>query len=123
MGLRAKAAGARHDTIESDDQHTPGPRLARRRWAALIKQVWRVDPLVCARCGERLRIVAFIKPTQHAVIEKLLRHRSLWEESPRAPPPDERAAPRPPDPGELSYVSDLEYVDQPAPPEPVWIPR
>ncbi len=42
-GLRAKANGQRHG-IEIDDQHTPH-RLARRRWAALIKQVWRVDPL------------------------------------------------------------------------------
>jgi hypothetical protein len=48
-----------------------------------------------------MRIVAFIKPTQHALIEKILRHCGLWEESPRAPPPDERAAPRTPDPGEI----------------------
>ena len=122
-GRRAKAGGDHGDTIQVQERPTSNPAPARRRWAALIKQVWRVDPLVCARCGERMRIVAFIKPTQHAVIEKILRHCHLWEESPRAPPDERATTPRPPDPGELRYVSDLEYVDQPAPPEPVWIPR
>lgn len=94
---------------------------ARRRWAALIKQVWRVDPLICARCGARMRIIAFIQPSQRAVIEKILKHRGLWEERARGPPPDRGAAPRAPDLGELRYVSDLEFVDA-APPDPVWTP-
>jgi hypothetical protein len=31
-----------------------------------------------------------------------------------------RAASREPDPGQLRYVSDLQFVDEPAPAEPVW---
>jgi hypothetical protein len=73
-GLRAKANGAHGDTVEVDDQHTPGTTQARRRWGALIKQIWRVDPLICAQCGARMRIVAFIKPSQRRVIERVLRH-------------------------------------------------
>ena len=81
-GRRAKAKGEHPDAVEIDDQHAPCPRLARRRWAALIRDVWRVDPLVCPRCGQAMRIVAFIKPTQHAVIEKILRRCGLC--TPRA---------------------------------------
>jgi hypothetical protein len=43
-----------------------------------------------------------------------------WPDLARAPPPDDQPAPGAPARGELRYVSDLEYVDQPAPPEPVW---
>jgi hypothetical protein len=53
-GLRAKADPRHGDTVTIDDAHAPRPRQARRRWAALIKQVWRVAPLICARCGARM---------------------------------------------------------------------
>ena len=96
-------------------------RLARRRWAGLIKQVWRVDPLVCPRCEASMKILSFIHPAQADVIEKILTHCGLWEQSSRAPPLDDRAAPPTPDPGELRYVSDLQSVDEPAPSEPLWI--
>ncbi len=101
------------------DAHTPRPRLARRRWAALIKRVWSVDPLICPRCGRRLSIVSFIEPSQPDVIQKILTHCGLWQESSRAPPTDDRAAPR--EPAALRYVSDVEFADAAAP-EPVWTP-
>ncbi len=82
---------------------------ARRRWAALIKQVWRVDPLDCTRCGATMKIIAFIQPAQRAVIERVLRQCGLWEQRSRGPPTRE-----------LPYVSVLEFVDAPAPAEPVW---
>ena len=67
-----------------------------------------------------MRVLSFIQPTQRDVIEKILKHCGLWEQSSRAPPPDEKAAPLRSDPGELRYVSDLEFVDEPGPAEPVW---
>ncbi len=67
-----------------------------------------------------MKIVSFIKPLQREVIENILRHRGLWEASPRAPPHDGRAAPHEPDVGEIRYVNDLEYVDEAAPAEPIW---
>ena len=118
--LRAKANGAHGGPVEIDDEHTPRPRLARRRWAALIKQVWQIDPLACPRCHAAMRILSFIRPAQRDVIERVLRHCGLWDESPRAPPHDERAAPPKPGPGELRYLTDLEFVSEPAPAEPVW---
>ncbi len=38
----------------------------------MIKRVYEVDPLVCARCGGEMRIIAFI--VDPAVIDKILRH-------------------------------------------------
>ena len=47
-------------------------RALRRRWAHLIRRIYEVDPLVCPRCGEAMRIIAFI--TEPKVIAKILRH-------------------------------------------------
>ncbi len=118
-GRRATADAAHGTIVEADGTHT-SPHHTRRRWAALIKQVWQVDPLLCPRCGTRLKILSFIQPTQADVIQNILKHCGLWQQPSRAPPPDDRAAPREPDPGQLRYVSDLEFVDEPATPEPAW---
>ncbi len=67
-----------------------------------------------------MRILSFIQPAQRDVIEKILEHCGLWLQSSRGPPPHDQAAPRRPDPGELRYVSDPEFVDEPGPAEPVW---
>ena len=52
------------------------PRLAptevSRRWAALLQQIFEVDPLVCPQCADAMRIVAFI--TQASVIDQILTH-------------------------------------------------
>jgi hypothetical protein len=48
------------------------PTDAARRWAALLRQIFEVDPLVCPRCAGPMRIVAFI--TQSAVIDQILTH-------------------------------------------------
>jgi hypothetical protein len=34
---------------------------ARRRWAELIRLVYRVDPLNCPRCGGEMRVIALIQ--------------------------------------------------------------
>ena len=54
----------------------PAPRLApteaSRRWAALLQQIFEVDPLACPTCHGAMRIVAFI--TQASVIDQILTH-------------------------------------------------
>ncbi len=54
----------------------PAPRLAlteaSRRWAALLQQIFEVDPLACPTCHGAMRIVAFI--TQLSVIYEILTH-------------------------------------------------
>jgi hypothetical protein len=70
----------------------PTAREARKGRAALIKQVYELDPLRCAKCGSEMKIIAFIERHQTEVIEKILRHCGLWEESAARGPP---AAPEP----------------------------
>jgi len=53
----------------------------RMSWAALIKQVYEVDPLRCPACGGTRKIVSFIEKCQPDVIEKILRHWGLWKET------------------------------------------
>ena len=105
---------------EAHDAQSPAPRTpsasaARRRWAALIKRVWHVDPLWCSSCGSEMKIGSFIEPTQPDVIQKILTHCGLVDEVPRA-------TPNAPPPGfrELQYVNDLEFVQDAGPAESVW---
>lgn len=72
---------------------------ARSRWAALIKKIYEVDPLVCTKCGGPMHIIAFL--TDEAAVRRILKHLG------HAPPPCEpapgedppaRAPPRPPTP-------------------------
>jgi len=75
------------------------------RWAALIKRVYEVDPLRCPACGATMRIVAFIeRRDQPAVVEKILRHCGLWEDTAARGPP--AAAPT-----RDQLVLELQYVD------------
>jgi len=50
----------------------PFRRRARLTWAALIKKVYEVDPLLCPYCGAEMKIVAFI--TEHSTICRILEH-------------------------------------------------
>ena len=55
------------------DAEAEWKRMRRRAWARLIARIYEVDPLVCPRCGEELRIVALI--TDPRVIDRILAHR------------------------------------------------
>jgi hypothetical protein len=65
----------------------PTSQPARQRWAALIKQVYEVDPLLCPQCGGTMKIISFIEAHQKDAIEKILRHCGLWTERPGRDPP------------------------------------
>jgi len=74
----------------------PVPRLApteaTRRWAALLQQLFKVDPLPCPTCHGVMRIIAFI--TQASVIDQILFHlrpRAAHAAHAGAPPVDEDA--------------------------------
>ena len=47
-------------------------------WRQLIHKVCEVDPLVCARCGAEMKIIALIDDP--AVIRRILTHLGLWRE-------------------------------------------
>ena len=78
------------DTAPTD----PDRRALRRVWAALIRRIYEVDPLVCPRCGGTMRIIAFI--TEPRVIGKILRHLAAQGVDARSPPGADPSAPRRP---------------------------
>jgi len=56
----------------------------KRNWARLIQKIYEVDPLTCAKCQGKMRIIAFIERPD--VIKKILRHLGLWDRKVRPPP-------------------------------------
>ena len=92
-GRRRRAAPA---TADAPVPMVVAPKLApteaTRRWAALLRQIFEVDPLACPRCAGPMRIVAFI--TQSVVIDQILTHLRT-----RATSGDRRGARSPPSTG------------------------
>jgi hypothetical protein len=39
-------------------------RLPSKGWAEMIRKIYEVDPLICPRCGGRMRVVAFLTSTR-----------------------------------------------------------
>jgi hypothetical protein len=67
----------------------PTRRVSRLDWAALLKRVFEIEILRCARCGARMRVVAFI--TDRKASTRILEHLGLPSHFPplgkaRAPP-------------------------------------
>jgi hypothetical protein len=137
-GMRRKAAasnlpspvlgrGAGGEGMVAGEGMAAGEGITRRAsqtWAMLIKRVYEIDPLECAKCGGQMKVVAFIEPPQPDVIERILKHCGLWQ-APR-PPPRGRVTVYVPDDdgggetapfegaGELTFVPDPDW-DRPLP--------
>ena len=54
------------------------------RSAEMIRKVYEVDPLVCPRCGGRMKVVAFL--TEYAVVDRIIRHLELTFAAEKPPP-------------------------------------
>ncbi|MDI9430747.1 MAG: transposase [Planctomycetota bacterium] len=92
-----KARGMRRKAAEAEAAELPGaiasseasevatPSRSSQTKAMLIKRVYEIDPLCCPKRQGEMKVIAFIKPPQADVIEKILRHCGLWHSS-RAPP-------------------------------------
>lgn len=96
-GMRAKeepvAAGAPLAIM-----HAPrlAPTEATRQWAALLQQLFEVNPLACPTCHGVMRIVTFI--TQPSVIDQIVTHlraRATTAHAGARSPPTTRAASAP----------------------------
>ncbi len=83
-GCRAKAARASDSAGNKDTQPSAPVTPAKLRWAALIRKIYEVDPLVCPKCGGEMKILAFIDDV--AVIRKILDHLGLSLSSGTDPP-------------------------------------
>ncbi len=65
-------------------QDSPDRWTQRKRWAALIQNVYAADPMICPNCGREMRIIAFIN--QWKVILRIMKHLDLWPPTARDPP-------------------------------------
>jgi len=95
------APGQHHQPIPA-----PSARLARRRWAILIRRVYQADPLRCPHCGGTMKIIAFIEAHQQDIIRNILQHCGLppegpkgWQDPPLRGPPKPAHLPPGPKPG------------------------
>ena len=50
---------------------------------------YEVDPLVCPSCGSEMKVIAFV--TEHAVVDKILRHLKRRDEEGRGRGPPGRS--------------------------------
>ena len=102
MGARAAAACPKPDETKPDvAESRPLQPLARDKssygdWASLLKRVFQIDILACAKCGGRMKILAVID--QPDVVTKILGHLGMPtvpEGIPRCPAPKATARLRP----------------------------
>jgi len=61
------------------------PRIPRHGWAAMICKVYEVDPLLCPKCGGKMRVIAFI--TEFSVVDRIINHLKLTFVASKPPPP------------------------------------
>jgi len=54
------------------------------RSAAMIRKVYEVDPMICSKCGGRMKVVAFI--TEVAVVDRIVEHLKLTFVADKPPP-------------------------------------
>ena len=77
-------------TEDRADSEPPLPK-SRASWARLLRKVFEVDPLICARCGAEMKVISVI--TEGALIDQLLRHVRRKAEEHGDDPFDARAPP------------------------------
>ena len=70
-GVRLARASDEPPGVEGADPW-PALRARRRRWAELLRMVFRVEVEVCARCGGEARIVGLV--TEPQVVRRILAH-------------------------------------------------
>jgi hypothetical protein len=68
------------DPVLTPPHDEPFRRRARLTWAALIKKVYEIDPLLCPFCGATMKIIAFI--TEHPTIAHILEHIQMPAQQP-----------------------------------------
>ncbi len=71
-GLRKKTALDTNPPLTISTEPPPPKKTVSRKWAELIKKVYEIDPLVCPKCGEFLKIKKLWGPDDQADIRQIL---------------------------------------------------
>jgi hypothetical protein len=80
-GKVKKASLAAFPLLIVEDELRPFPS---KGWAEMIRKVYEVDPMLCPRCGGKMKVVAFI--SDFAVVDKIIDHLKLSFIAERPPP-------------------------------------
>jgi len=59
-------------------------RIPSMGWAEMIRKVYEVDPMVCPKCGGRMKVVAFI--TEFGAVDRIIDHIKLTFVADKPPP-------------------------------------
>jgi len=59
-------------------------RLPSKGWAAMIRKVYEIDPIVCPKCGGVMKVVAFI--TDYQAFDRIIDHLKLTFVAEKPPP-------------------------------------
>jgi hypothetical protein len=81
-GKRKKAAA--DDLIPCILEPELTDKALRQNWARLIQKIYEFDPLICAKCSGKMKVIAVIEDAQ--IIKKILKYLDLWDVK-RKPPP------------------------------------
>jgi len=60
-------------------------RLPAKGWAEMIRKVYEVDPLLCPKCGGKMKVIAFL--TDYSVVDRIINHLKVTFVADRPPPP------------------------------------
>ena len=94
-GPPGEGGESRPEASADPEDLTAFQKACRRRWAQLIKQAWNADPLLCPKCGGRMKIIAFLQDPE--AIRRILEHPWRWFADPLPQPRDPPSGPDPPD--------------------------
>jgi hypothetical protein len=86
----ARGSGAPPEAVEPEASW-PALQARRRRWAELLRLVFKVEVEVCPRCGGAARILGFV--TEPEVVRRILAHLERRQVDARAGPWAAAAAP------------------------------
>ena len=73
-GRRKKQGMKESEYVIEGDQYNKG---ANKSWARLIQKIYEVDPLICPKCGGKMKIIAFIE--DYGVVRKILDYLGIYE--------------------------------------------
>jgi hypothetical protein len=58
--------------------------LPSKGWAEMIRKVYEVDPMLCPKCGGKMKVIAFL--TDYSVVDRIINHLKLTFVADRPPP-------------------------------------
>jgi len=85
-------ANAHRGKVKKESLSPSAPRMAEedlkripsKGWAAMIRKVYEIDPMLCPKCGGRMKVVAFL--TEYAVVDRIIDHLKLTFVADKPPP-------------------------------------